>query len=53
MEAQGHPLKRLKQQSVEEFEKEFLARYEKPCVSIIDKRKKPEEVKVEEPVVIL
>lgn len=44
---EGHPLKKLKQQSVEEFEREFSTRYEKPCVSIVNKRPKEEEVKKE------
>lgn len=33
----GHPLKKLKQQSLEDFEQEF-SRIDKPCVTIVNKR---------------
>ena len=36
----GHPLRKLKGQSFEDFEKEYMTKYEKPCVKIIDKRVK-------------
>jgi len=42
---EGHPLKKLKQQSVEDFEREFSSRYEKPCVKIVNKRPKEEDFK--------
>ena len=49
MESSGtHPLRKLKQQSFDDFEKEFT-RYDKPCVQLVDKRKKPELVQPVEP----
>jgi len=35
--AGGHPLKKLKEQTFEDFEREF-ARYDKPCVQLVNKR---------------
>ena len=43
--AGGHPLRKLKRQTLEELEDEFM-KYDKPCVQLINKR--PQEKPVEE-----
>ena len=34
---EGHPIKCLKNQTLEDFEQDFL-RHEKPCVKLVNKR---------------